>query len=54
MWHLSVRRGNDETGGKGKGVIKIKNRKCESHWTEGITAEIKSMAKKYFRGHLGG
>jgi len=40
----SVRRGKDETGGKGKGVIKIKNRKCE-----GITAEIRSMAKNCFR-----
>jgi hypothetical protein len=50
----SVRRGNDEAHGKGKRVIKVKNRKCESHWTEGSTAEIRSMAKKYFRGHLDG
>ena len=49
----SVRRGNDEAHGKGKRVIKIKNGKCDSHWTEGITAEIRSMMK-YFRGHLGG
>jgi hypothetical protein len=53
MASKSVKRGNDETYGKGKRVIKIKNIKCRSHWTEGITAEIRSMAKKYFRGHLG-
>jgi competence protein ComGF len=41
----SVRRGNDEARGKEKMVIKIKNRKCESHWTEGITTKIKSMEK---------
>jgi hypothetical protein len=50
----SVRRGNDEAHGNGEGVITIKNRKCESHWTAGITEGIRSVAKKYFRGHLGG
>ena len=50
----SVRRGNEEAHGKGKRVIKVKNRKRVSHGIEGITGEIRSMVKKYVRGHLDG